>query len=182
MLLRENSACTAALTGSVVAHIKASSKASSLPRHHLKWCLAITRQEWSRIVQEEGSSGKRRAPWYVRTVSLIEQPGFCYCFPLSRQGNFHAVAAFRRSHLRQMVWVTLELRLSSDHLEQRLPAEFGHLSKVEGRRETMGEEQRVRTCSVQSTHGKRLNCVFISAVNCESSSHGRRRKGKKSFL
>lgn len=113
LLLHENSACTATLTGSVVAHIQASSKASSLPRHHLKYCLTITKQEWSRIVQEEGSSGKRRAPWYVRTVSLIAQLGFCYRFPLSRQGNLHAVAAFRRSHLRQMLWVTVELWLSA---------------------------------------------------------------------
>lgn len=80
-----------------------SSKACWFPHHHFKCCLAITKQGWWQIFQEEGCTGKRRACWYVRAVSLIAQPGLCYCFPCSREGNLQAVPVFQIRHLRQMV-------------------------------------------------------------------------------
>lgn len=50
------------------------------------------------------------------------------------------------------------------------------------RREPTGEEHQVHMCSVQSTHGKHLNWVFICIVNCVWSQHGRSRREKSSVL
>lgn len=167
LLLHENSAGTAALTGSVVGNVKTSSKASSFPHHRLKCCLAITKRVAANF---PGGSSKRRAQ-YVHAVSLIAQPGLCYCFPRGRQGNLQAAAVFQISQLRQMLWVTLELwlpeaittlnsgfQLSSDTSARWRGEERAHGLPV-------SKEQQVCTCSVQSTHGKHLNCVFISTVN-----------------